>query len=218
MPEFFENGDKLYHGLLLPLFTGYIISYMFYYITVIIPRKEKEKEEQEICNSLHNILYKRLDECLLYIELHFGFSWIKGINIGDLIGSLSREKILAINNLIALLKSPELHQIYCKAHNLDNKKYSLSDSTLDLLKEKNLRIYAELESTILPQLLLIEKNNKLKQVLLKLFENISDTPFKIQEQEDMQNGAINIHLINFLQCISDIFSILLKLGEGTKFK
>ncbi|MBX4266519.1 hypothetical protein [Clostridium estertheticum] len=70
VPEAFYGGDKLYHELLLPIFLGYLLSYLFYMITIYLPEKERyiqirpkiEQQQYYVYTSLFQLMDELFDQ------------------------------------------------------------------------------------------------------------------------------------------------------------
>lgn len=52
IPTSIEGVDEIYHQILLPLATGYISAYIFYYITVFIPQKNRYEKAKEYLDTI----------------------------------------------------------------------------------------------------------------------------------------------------------------------
>lgn len=71
-PEVYKGGDKLYQELLLPIFLGYLLSYLFYMITIYLPEKERYNQIRPKIEQQQYYVYTRLFQLVdSLFEQHF---------------------------------------------------------------------------------------------------------------------------------------------------
>lgn len=211
IPDKCDQFEDIYKNIVLPVSLGYIMSYILFYMTVLIPQKEQDKKDNQTLCILYDILQRRLTDCLARVEMHFGFTWVDDIDllVGIYSSNVSDEKKAAINNLISLMEKEDLFDIYCERLNKDKKKFGFDDETVKLYDDSDFKtILSEIDNVLLPQLFIYEKDQIKKNQLLNLYHNISDSSRKVNSQKQACAGVLYKHLVSFVKCAEKSISTL----------
>lgn len=203
--------EDIYGNIILPSSLSYIMSYILFYMTVIIPQKEQDKKDSQTLCILYDVLQRRLTDCLSKIDIHFGISWFGDIDLfeGVFSPNVNDKKVAAINYFISLMEREDLFDIYCKRFNKDKTKFGFNDKTVELYEDTDFKtMLSEIESVILPQILIYEKNQIKKNQLLNLYHNISDSCRKVNSQKEACAGVLYNHLVSFVKCAEKSISTL----------